>query len=138
MKLIAISFSLGLAVLFASTGCGQNKPSVQIEATVVDLQPTAFMKAIDGGNLVLLDVRTPEEYAGGFIEGARNLDYFGSDFEKELAKFNKEIPVYVYCASGGRSEAAAEDLIKKSLKKVYNLAGGIEAWQDEKLQVTHP
>jgi rhodanese-related sulfurtransferase len=96
------------------------------------------MKAIDAGNLVLLDVRTPEEYNDGFIEGARNLDYFGSGFEKALLAFDKEIPVYVYCASGGRSEAAAEDLIKQGLKEVYNLAGGIEAWQDEKLPVTHP
>ena len=138
MKLITVSLFLCFAVLGASTGCGQNKSSGRIAVVVVDLQPAEFMKAIEGGNLVLLDVRTPEEYNGGFIAGARNLDYFGSGFEKELLAFDKEKPVYVYCASGGRSEAAAEDLIKNGLKQVYNLAGGIEAWRTQQLPVIQP
>ena len=58
--------------------------------------------------------------------------------KKSFLAFDKEIPVYVYCASGGRSEAAAEDLIKNGLKQVYNLAGGIEAWRTQQLPVIQP
>ncbi|MBE6542907.1 MAG: hypothetical protein E7675_00760 [Ruminococcaceae bacterium] len=70
---------------------------------------------------VLLDVRTPEEYARGHIEGALNLDYskIATDVEKLVA--NKEQAVIVYCSAAKRSTQAVEAMIKLGYKNVYNL-----------------
>jgi len=84
----------------------------------------------------LLDVRTPEEFAGGHLDRALNMDIKGADFEDGLKNLHKNQPVFVYCLSGGRSAAAAEILKKQGFTQVYNLKGGIMAWKSEGLPIT--
>ena len=131
--------SIVLPLLLAATfiSCGQGNGGAQSGA-LVHLGPAEFSQAIQKNEVVLIDVRTPEEYQGGYIQGAKNLNYFGADFEESISSFAKEKPVYVYCASGGRSEAACEDLVKNGVVSVYNLSGGMEAWRDENLPVEKP
>lgn len=76
---------------------------------------------------VLLDVRTPGEFAGGTIPGARNLDFNSSQFRNSIEKLEKSKTYYVFCRSGGRSAGACSIMAEKGLK-VYNLAGGVGAW----------
>jgi rhodanese-related sulfurtransferase len=137
MRFMTFPFFIGLLVLATITSCGQGNGGAQI-GSLVNLDPAEFSKAIQGKEVVLIDVRTLEEYEEGYIEGATNLNYFDSDFEEAISSFEKEKPVYVYCASGGRSEAACEDLVKTGVKMVYNLSGGMEAWRTQKLPVTQP
>ena len=85
---------------------------------------------------VLIDVRTMEEYNGGHIESAKNIDFNGSNFESEIAKIDKEKTVFVYCLSGGRSSAAVSFLEKKGYKNVIELVGGMMAWRSEGLPET--
>lgn len=73
---------------------------------------------------VLLDVRTPSEFADGHIENARNLDFSASNFESEIDKLDKEQTVFLYCAIGVRSTKAANLLRKKGFKHVFDLDGG--------------
>ena len=77
----------------------------------------------------LIDVRTPREFSNGFIEGAKNIDYNGDSFEKQMKKLDKTKPVLVYCAAGGRSENAAELLQEWGFKEVYDLEGGYNGWK---------
>jgi len=83
----------------------------------------------------LIDVRTPEEYESGHLTNSENLNFFDETFEKELDKLDKDVPVCVYCKSGGRSTKAAEILKKKGFKDIYNLDGGIMGWKKEGLPV---
>lgn len=83
----------------------------------------------------VLDVRTPAEYAAGHIEGSRNIDFLGSDFEKEINGLDKDRDILVYCRSGKRSRAAALALRKVGFKKVLDLEGGIKAWEAAGLPV---
>ena len=76
----------------------------------------------------IVDVRTPEEFGGGYISGALNLDYNGQDFERQVASLDKSKTVFIYCLSGGRSGAAAKELRKKGFQEVIELQGGIMAW----------
>lgn len=76
----------------------------------------------------LLDVRTPQEYAGGHIGNAANVDWNGDNFEAKAATFDKTKPIYVYCKIGGRSSKAADKLAAMGFTKVYNLEGGIMKW----------
>lgn len=81
----------------------------------------------------LIDVRTPEEFQGGYISGAMNLDYNGSDYKRQVASLDKSKPVLVYCLSGGRSSSAARELRNNGFSEVIELKGGIMAWGRDNL-----
>jgi rhodanese-related sulfurtransferase len=80
-------------------------------------------------NIQLIDVRTPEEFQQGFIKGAKNINVYDSNFEQEINKLDKSKAVYIYCRSGSRSRSAAQILSKNGFKTIYDLQGGISAWQ---------
>jgi rhodanese-related sulfurtransferase len=82
-------------------------------------------------DVVLLDVRTPEEFAHGHIAGATNLNYRAKDFGEQVAKLDKSKTYLVYCAVGGRSTSACEKMAKLDFAHLYNLDGGISRWQRE-------
>jgi monothiol glutaredoxin len=75
-----------------------------------------------GEKFTLLDVRTPEERSIATIPGDRVLD------DAALRELSKDSPIVVYCHHGGRSRSAAERLVSNGYTRVYNLAGGIDAW----------
>lgn len=77
----------------------------------------------------ILDVRTPEEWAAGIIPGAKKMNLHDPDFTTQLQALDKERPVLVYCRSGARSANAMKQMINMGFKEVYNLEGGILAWQ---------
>lgn len=73
---------------------------------------------------ILLDVRTPLEFAEGHIENSKNIDISASNFESEIDKLDKDQTIFVYCAIGVRSTKAANILRKKGFKHVFDLDGG--------------
>ncbi len=76
----------------------------------------------------LLDVRTPEECAEGMLDNALAMDFYEDSFEAELNTLDPNVPVLVYCRSGGRSGKTMDILQSKGFVEVYNLDGGITAW----------
>ena len=74
----------------------------------------------------LLDVRQPGEYEAGHIPGARLIPL--PDLPSRLEEIDRDIPLIVYCAVGGRSRVAAQMLSGQGFEKVYNLTGGFKAW----------
>ncbi|MBX7059976.1 MAG: rhodanese-like domain-containing protein [Leptospirales bacterium] len=94
-----------------------------------DLDAPAFARAIQAPGVVLIDVRTPQEYAAGHLHGARLMDYYESNFRSRLLALNRSQPVAVYCHSGVRSAAAARVLSEAGFQRVLNLRGGILSWQ---------
>ena len=81
----------------------------------------------------LLDVRTPQEYQQGYIEGAVLINFFDSDFVTKVStRFNKNKPLYIYCAVGGRSNKAAKKLISVGFEPIYDLKGGFNKWKNFK------
>jgi rhodanese-related sulfurtransferase len=94
------------------------------------LDANAFEKMLQSDKTVqLVDVRTPSEFAEGHIAGATNHDFYATDFAQKIAKLDKKRPVMVYCAAGGRSASAAEQLKKLGFGKVYDLDGGMGVWK---------
>lgn len=95
-----------------------------------------FAKLADEPNVVVLDVRTAEEYAEGHIVGALNIDQGQGDFmEKAKAQLSKNKTIAVYCRSGRRSASAASRLAAEGYTCV-NLKGGIVAWKEAGKDVT--
>ncbi len=86
-------------------------------------------------NAVLLDVRTEEEFAKEYIEGALLADWNSDDFQRRIDAIDKNAPVFVYCLSGGRSSSAAAAMRKQGFKEVFELQGGIMKWKSAGLPV---
>jgi phage shock protein E len=103
------------------------------------LTPDAFEKAIAGENVQIVDVRTPEEYKKGYVKNAILADWKKRDrFEAGTKGLDPSKPVYLYCAAGVRSHAAAEFLRSKGFKLVYELDGGMNKWKEEKKPILYP
>ena len=105
--------------------CYQQGNAGKIETVVAK----EFANRIMGKKVVLIDVRTPKEYASGHIKGAMNVEWgngFREQFEKAGIKTNKTLALY--CRGGRRSKAAADLLVQMGYK-VVNLDGGIVAWE---------
>jgi len=83
-------------------------------------------------DMVLLDVRTPDEIAAGKIAGALEADYFSDNFSAEIDKLDKDKHYIVYCKSGGRSSKSIDLMRKKGFRKCTNLEGGYTAWNASK------
>lgn len=97
-------------------------------AIAKDLNVKEFQKQIALRPGTLVDVRTPGEVKKGAIPNSINLDIFDDHFEAKLEQLDKNKPVYVYCAVGGRSAEAMEIMKKKGFTEIYNLSGGYSAW----------
>jgi len=80
-------------------------------------------------DFVILDVRTPEEFATGHLAGAINLDYEADTFAQEIGKLDNKKVYLLYCKAGSRSSAA--DMMMKDLgfKGLFWITGGIVQWQ---------
>lgn len=99
-----------------------------------NLSAVDFQKQLKAtSNPQLVDVRTPEEFAGGHLEHALNYDWNGNDFDAQMNKLDKTQPAFVYCLSGGRSGAAASYMREHGFKKVYEMQGGMMSWRSQNL-----
>lgn len=87
-----------------------------------------WAEAAAGKGVVILDVRTPEAYAGGHISGAINVDLNSGSFESEVAALDPEASYAVYCRSGNRSSQAIDIMATLGITKTIGLEGGIGAW----------
>ncbi len=122
--LLILSFAL---LGFTNVSCGgeeENKGGGKAE----DIEAKDMAKVLDKEGIIILDVRTPGETAQGMIPGAIEIDFNGGNFEKEIEGLDKNKPVYIYCASGGRSKKAQGLMSKAGFKETYNLLGGFGAW----------
>lgn len=89
----------------------------------------------DEPDFVILDVRTPGEYAEDHLEGSRNIDYNSPDFTSKLEEMNKNNTYIVYCRSGVRSRNAANSMSKVGYNKIYNVLGGIMECKSKGMKV---
>ncbi|HEX2985048.1 MAG TPA: rhodanese-like domain-containing protein [Ignavibacteriales bacterium] len=94
-----------------------------------DLNAEAFYsKYKENGGHVLLDVRTPEEFESGHIEGAININIIDPLFRAEVEKLDNAKTYFVYCRSGNRSYTACKEMKRLGIDKVFNLEDGLLGW----------
>lgn len=123
---------LTIASLFFSA-CGVS----QSEGTYELIDAKTFQqKLAETPEGIVLDVRTPSEYAGGHIEKAINVDWNGSAFDSEVSKMDKSKTYFVYCLAGGRSAAAVEHMRSLGFNNIVELEGGMMKWRSLKLPET--
>lgn len=100
-----------------------------VKQVAQNISVAPFAEKVASGKGQLVDVRTQGEYAEGHIAGATNIDIYSETFKNEISNLDKNTPVYVYCRSGGRSGKAMSIMKDMGFVEVYNLEGGMNAWQ---------
>ena len=81
-------------------------------------------------DLIILDVRTPEEFGAGHIDNATNIDVLGEDFRTDVQSIPKTAPLLVYCRSGRRAAQAVEILQELGHTEVHNMSDRWNRWMD--------
>jgi phage shock protein E len=107
--------------------------------TFREIDPAEFDQKRAEAGVVLLDVRTAEEFRSGYLPNALAYDYYETEsFEMALNQLNRDGKYLVYCRSGGRSGNAMAMMKAMGFKEVYHLKGGILAWRKAGLEVVNP
>ena len=131
MKLLLATAALGAVVV---AGCSS---STGTEVETVAPAAAAEVIATETDEVVL-DIRTPEEYDQGIIEGAVNIDFYDDDFAVQLDTLDKDAHYVVYCNSGNRSGQANSIFEELGFTNVTEIDGGITNWYAEGLPVVLP
>lgn len=118
IKLLAALAAFGLLL----TGCSASAsatPKLSIEE---------FAAKAAEPNIIVLDVRTPGEFAQGRLANAINIDFQSGYFEEEVSKLDKNATYAVYCRSGNRSGQAVKIMADLGFTDMYDMDGGVIDW----------
>lgn len=111
-----------IAALFVTTlfltGCSSSNASVN------NLGATEFLEKAAVQDVILIDVRTPGEFAEGNITNALNIDVQSSSFDAQIAQLDPTKTYALYCRSGNRSGVAADKMADAGFTSIYNATAG--------------
>jgi phage shock protein E len=126
------SFARRVTLTFAAACC---LTCAIAQDKVVHVNAQEAQKLIASTNVVVLDVRTPEEFAAGHIAGATNINFRSPDFAKAVSGLNTNKTYLLQCATGNRSTQALPTFQKLQFQSLYHLDGGIKGWEKAGLPV---
>jgi phage shock protein E len=129
--------AIALAVFFGVIGNGavDNSAASPTEPPVRHVNVEQAQKLIADKKVVVLDIRTPEEFKVGRIAGSTNINFHATDFEQQLAALDKSKTYLVHCASGNRSTQALPLFKKLQFQSLCHLDGGFKSWEKAGLPV---
>ena len=116
-----------LAACSSSTSTSTAATPVQETKAITKVDPATAESLVKQG-VTVLDVRTPEEFATGHIAGAVNVNWEGADFATQVKQLDPAKPVLVYCHSGNRSGQAVRVMEQEGFQRIFDLGGGVLAW----------
>lgn len=122
-RLIGVPVLFSLIVLVGACG---GTPGTGVR--VVPVADAAEVFENQPADLVVLDVRTPDEFNAGHLEGATMIDFYEADFAAQIAELDRDVPYLLYCRSGNRSGSAADLMQDLGFTNVIDIDGGITAW----------
>lgn len=136
-RAVVLALSALLAVIGLSACSSSDADVSTTEGPVATAPPAAgseldaagFAAALKAPETVILDVRTPAEFAEGHLPGAVNIDVQSPDFASQVAALDPTVPYAVYCRSGNRSQVALDLMAQLGITDAYHLGGGVGAWQ---------
>ena len=126
-----LTFSATTALAEETNNLNSGNISLETNIAVTDVSVAQAVDLINNKNALIIDVRTPEEFAESHLPKANNfpVDTLSQNIET-IKKLQRDKPLLVYCRSGKRSARAAEKLKNLGVNSLYNLKGGIKAWSD--------
>lgn len=125
-----IKFTLVLFLVASLGSCTSQQKSSTKNGAKIEVVATNVFENLDE-NTQLIDVRTPGEYASGYIKNAVNMNVMDASFTSQITTLDKSKPLYVYCKSGNRSGKASVILRDAGFTQIYDLRGGVIQWKKE-------
>jgi phage shock protein E len=122
-------FVLVLALSVLVTACSSDTTTQSIE--LVSPTDAAQVIADDPAGLVVLDIRTPQEFNEARLADAVMVDFYAEDFAAQLGTLDKDVPYVMYCNSGNRSSEAVKTMKDLGFVEVYEIDGGIVNWYEQ-------
>jgi rhodanese-related sulfurtransferase len=110
--------------LLIGTTIAQKSPSRVLET----VDKSRIEAEIKSGNVLIIDVRTPQEFKGGHLEDAVNINAYDKDFIQQINALDRNKKIIVYCAVGGRSKGALKQMEQLGFNYVLEMKGGYNAW----------
>lgn len=92
----------------------------------------------DDDKFVILDLRSPDEYRQGHIEGARSVNYYATNFQRMVSLLDRDATILLYCQKGRQSTLAQRAMTKLGFSRMYILDGGIDEWVRAGLPLAGP
>ncbi|REE02115.1 rhodanese-like domain-containing protein [Marinoscillum furvescens] len=129
---------ISLTLLWVVAACSSQQSKESAASRVESVTPEEFNTYLQDEELQLIDVRTPREFATGYIDGAVNMDVTSKNFSVQIETLNKDKAVAIYCASGGRSKRAASRLEAFGFTKIIELNTGINGWSAAQFPLKRP
>ncbi len=123
MKKVTTLTVVAISAIAMLTGCSSTNEAIK------KVDPVKFSEVIAQPGVIILDVRTPEEFNAGHITNAININLEGSDFSSEVSKLDENATVAVYCRSGNRSGVATDQMAEIGFTDMYDMQGGIVDWE---------
>ena len=127
---------LGIAMIAGTLflgSCASNSSSSEGKEAKIEEVTSTLDNVNDINNKskknVLLDVRTPEEFAAGHVPGAVNIDVKNPNFEEEIQKLDTKKNYFIYCKSGVRAKLATEKMQEKGFKNAKNFKDGMSTYK---------
>ncbi|TET17656.1 MAG: rhodanese-like domain-containing protein [Dehalococcoidia bacterium] len=133
---LSASLIIGFVLIGGCAGKEIETPTQIIEDITPQEAFILIQDNLDNPDFVIIDVRTPEEFADEHIEKAINIDFLSETFRDELNTLDKNKTYLIYCRSGGRSGNALDIMAELNFREVYNMSGGIDQWKAEGLPTT--
>lgn len=138
MKKVLVSLVVTVAGLTGGvglTGCSSQSAAETVSAAeaagVTRVGPQAFAEALVEPGVAIIDVRTPEEFADGHIDGAVNIPVQSADFTERISELDPAVTYAVYCRSGNRSRPAVAAMRDAGMTQIVELASGTNGWISE-------
>ena len=141
-RIYATWAAVSLCLLFALSPLlraeGNDYPGESAGVKQISAKEAASLieKNKNNADFVILDVRTPEEFSKGHIENAINIDVKSASFREDAGKLDPGKTYVIHCRSGRRSAVAGAQLEELGFINVYDIQGGIVAWEEEGYPVT--
>jgi len=120
---------ISIIVLLIALACSTKAQEHHLKTTYRLISADEFKEKMSSENIQIIDVRTPEEYKRGTIDGAINIDVLDPNFKKRINQLNASHPTLVFCARGSRSARASAVLKAMEFKEVYDLRNGFATFR---------
>ena len=128
LRLITLAIALTLSVAACDTAT-----TTESGVRLITADAGASIQEAPPSDMVILDVRTPEEFSEGHLAGAILVDFYEADFADRIAELDPDVPYLLYCRSGNRSGETSKMMEDLGFTDVAEIDGGIVSWIDSGL-----
>lgn len=134
--LFLLSLVIGAVLTGGCAGARTTAPAVEgrfIKDVTAREAFTLIQENRNNPDFVILDVRTPEEFAEGHLEKAVNMNFYSESFRNELKALDRNKTYLLHCHSGNRSSNTLKIMRELNFRKIYHMTGGTIEWEEEGL-----